>query len=85
METKKNQLVLFAPAKINLALDILRRRPDGYHDLAMVMQTVSLFDTVTVRVEPVPVTLAVPVAPLVINAMCALFSVTADAPVYVTV
>lgn len=38
-----------APAKINLALDILGRRQDGYHDLRMVMQSVSLCDTVTVE------------------------------------
>lgn len=38
-----------APAKINLTLDIVGRRPDGYHDVAMVMQTVSLYDTVTVE------------------------------------
>ncbi|WP_298017462.1 4-(cytidine 5'-diphospho)-2-C-methyl-D-erythritol kinase [uncultured Dysosmobacter sp.] len=37
-----------APAKVNLALDILGRRPDGYHDMRMVMQTVSLCDAVTV-------------------------------------
>lgn len=37
-----------AYAKVNLALDILCRRPDGYHDMRMVMQTVSLRDTVTV-------------------------------------
>lgn len=45
----KQELTLLAPAKINLTLDILRRREDGYHDLQMVMQTVSLCDTVTVR------------------------------------
>ena len=38
-----------APAKVNLALDILGRREDGYHEMRMVMQTVSLCDTVTVR------------------------------------
>ena len=38
-----------APAKLNLALDILRKRPDGYHDMRMVMQTISLCDTVTVE------------------------------------
>ena len=38
-----------APAKINLALDILGVRPDGYHDMRMVMQTVSLCDTVTLE------------------------------------
>lgn len=38
-----------APAKVNLALDILGRRPDGYHDMRMVMQTVSLCDVVTLE------------------------------------
>ena len=41
-------MTLEAPAKINLTLDILGRRADGYHDLRMVMQSVSLGDTVTV-------------------------------------
>lgn len=43
------RLTIEAPAKINLILDILRRRPDGYHDLRMVMQSVSLCDTVSVE------------------------------------
>ncbi len=38
-----------APAKVNLALDVLGRRPDGYHDMRMVMQTVSLCDTVALE------------------------------------
>ena len=38
-----------APAKVNLALDILGRREDGYHDMYMVMQSISLCDTVSVR------------------------------------
>lgn len=38
-----------APAKVNLALDILGRREDGYHDMYMVMQSISLCDTVGVR------------------------------------
>lgn len=37
-----------AAAKINLTLDVLRRRSDGYHDIETVMQTVSLSDTVEV-------------------------------------
>ncbi len=36
-----------APAKLNLTLDVLRRREDGYHDLRMVMQSVELCDTIT--------------------------------------
>ena len=40
------QMYLKARAKINLGLDVIRKRPDGYHDLRMVMQTVSLCDSV---------------------------------------
>ena len=39
---------LLANAKINLTLDILRKREDGYHDLRMVMQSVTLADRITV-------------------------------------
>lgn len=43
------KITVKAPAKINLTLDIVGKRHDGYHDVAMVMQTVSLYDTVTVE------------------------------------
>ena len=33
-------------AKINLSLDVVRKREDGYHDLKMIMQTIDLHDTV---------------------------------------
>ena len=39
---------LLANAKINLTLDILRKREDGYHDLQIVMQSVTLADLLTV-------------------------------------
>ena len=42
-----NRLELNAYAKVNLGLDVLRRREDGYHELRMIMQTVDLFDTLT--------------------------------------
>jgi 4-diphosphocytidyl-2-C-methyl-D-erythritol kinase len=45
------RLRLNAYAKINLFLDVLRRREDGYHDIRSVMQTVSLHDTLTVEVS----------------------------------
>ena len=48
-ELPMNNSTRLAPAKVNLALDILGRRPDGYHDMRMVMQTISLCDAVTVR------------------------------------
>lgn len=37
---------LFAPAKINLTLDVLGKRADGYHEIETVMQTVALGDTI---------------------------------------
>ena len=40
-----------APAKINLTLDVLGRRPDGYHELRSVMQSVSLCDRLSVAVN----------------------------------
>ena len=41
----------YAHAKINLSLDILGKRDDGYHLLKMVMQTVALSDTLTISVK----------------------------------
>ena len=40
-----------AYAKLNLTLDILGKRDDGYHEMQMVMQTVSLHDDVTVTLD----------------------------------
>lgn len=37
------------PAKINLSLDVVGKRPDGYHLLRMLMQSVALYDFVTVE------------------------------------
>ncbi len=36
-----------APAKINIGLDVLRRREDGYHEVRMIMQSIRLFDRLT--------------------------------------
>lgn len=41
------QITRKAYAKINLGLDVLRRREDGYHEVKMIMQTVDIFDTLT--------------------------------------
>ena len=38
-----------ALAKLNLTLDVLGKRPDGYHDLRMVMQSITLADTVVLE------------------------------------
>ncbi len=43
------EITVKAYAILNLTLDILRRRADGYHDMCMVMQSISLHDTVRIR------------------------------------
>ena len=37
-------LTVQTPAKINPVLEVLGKRPDGYHELALVFQAVSLYD-----------------------------------------
>lgn len=43
------ELNLKALAKINLGLDVIRRREDGYHEVKMVMQTIHLYDRIQLR------------------------------------
>ena len=45
----KDTIELKALAKINLGLDVIGRRENGYHDVRMVMQTIYLYDNVTIR------------------------------------
>jgi len=47
-----SELIILAPAKVNLILRILDRRSDGYHNLWSVMQTVALQDEVRIRLRP---------------------------------
>lgn len=49
---ERSFVTLDAPAKINLFLDVLSRRPDGFHNIRSIMQTVSLYDTVSVSLAP---------------------------------
>ena len=44
-----NELELKAYGKINLGLDVVRKREDGYHEFRMVMQTVNLYDKITME------------------------------------
>lgn len=44
-----NRIVLKSYGKINLGLDVLRRREDGYHEVRMIMQTVGLYDVLTMK------------------------------------
>ena len=46
------QLKIQCPAKINLNLKITKKRPDGFHDIESIMQTISLYDYLTLTVEP---------------------------------
>jgi 4-diphosphocytidyl-2-C-methyl-D-erythritol kinase len=48
----RDAVVVAAPAKLNLFLEVLRRRPDGYHDLESLLVAVDLFDTLEVRAGP---------------------------------
>lgn len=41
-----------APAKINLSLDVFGRRPDGYHDVEMIMTTIDLYDRIELHSLP---------------------------------
>lgn len=45
-QSSPSEIIVFAPAKINLILRILDRRPDGFHNLWSIMQTVALEDEV---------------------------------------
>ena len=40
-----------AYAKLNISLDVTARRPDGYHDMLMLMQTISICDELTIQPE----------------------------------
>jgi len=45
-------VVLYPPAKVNFYLEVLNRRPDGYHNLETIMSTIDLRDTLVVRPSP---------------------------------
>jgi len=45
----KKTLIVQAPAKINIALWVKHKRQDGFHELASIMQTISLADTITIK------------------------------------
>lgn len=51
---RKTRIKKKAYAKINLGLDVLRRREDGYHEVKMIMQTVGICDTLTFSVKEEP-------------------------------
>ena len=44
-----DEISLKALAKINLGLDVLGKREDGYHEVRMIMQTIHLYDRVEIK------------------------------------
>lgn len=53
-EFMARHLALKAYGKINLGLDVLKRREDGYHEVRMIMQTVGIFDRLDLEPKPEP-------------------------------
>ncbi|MDF2615116.1 MAG: 4-diphosphocytidyl-2C-methyl-D-erythritol kinase [Clostridia bacterium] len=49
-----NSIILKARGKINLTLDVVGKRENGYHDLRMIMQTINLYDTLYIRKTKMP-------------------------------
>lgn len=48
-EAPGQMITLHAPAKVNLTLEVLGKRPDGYHEIRSLMQAIDLCDTLTVE------------------------------------
>src|SRR5947208_13569860 len=48
-ERNADAVVIWAPAKVNLYLEVLGKRPDGYHEIASLMVAVSRYDTLEFR------------------------------------
>ena len=44
-------IVVKSKAKVNLSLDILGLRDDGYHEVLMIVQTIPLYDMITITTE----------------------------------
>ncbi len=46
------QIKVQTPAKINLTLEVLNKRPDGFHNIQSIMHTISLCDFLTIKISP---------------------------------
>ena len=51
-EGSENGIKIQCPAKINLSLKVTGKRPDGFHNIESVMQTISLYDYLTIKKTP---------------------------------
>lgn len=54
MKNNGEVLKIKARAKINLTLDVLGRRENGYHDVEMIMQQINLYDNITIKIIETP-------------------------------
>ena len=48
---KVNKIVLRAPAKINLHLEVIGKRDDNFHELSMIMQSIDLYDFLEIKLN----------------------------------
>lgn len=51
LDSGSHGLRVKCPAKINLTLEVLNKREDGFHNIQSVMQTIDLFDILTIKIE----------------------------------
>ena len=51
MENTVKEISVLAPAKINICLGVTGKRPDGYHDIDSVMQTVGIYDKISISIK----------------------------------
>src|SRR5215212_7875278 len=47
-ESGKRRIVIDAPAKLNLGLEVIGRRDDGYHEIATIFTAIDLYDRLTI-------------------------------------
>src|SRR5208337_137458 len=54
IERHASRVTVWAPAKVNLFLEVLRKRPDGYHEIATLMVAVTLHDILELKEDAAP-------------------------------
>ena len=50
--SRSGEIIIQCPAKINLDLKVTSKRPDGFHNITSIMQTISLYDFLSLKAEP---------------------------------
>ncbi len=52
MTAARSEITVLAPAKLNLGLEVLGARGDGFHEVVTILQAIRLYDTVRIRLTP---------------------------------